>query len=242
MTNNLPFFICTTERTGSYLLMNLIKSTGIIKKIVIELVAGVRSIESTRDEDWLLYWESICEKHNINVEEIYGGKLYSHNINIVKRYLYLKNISPSSIKWIWLRRKNRILQAISYYRAMETGRWHYSRDDKDPTNTIPDMDVPDHRVFELATKLSLGDNAWEDFFRANEIEPYMLFYEDFENEDNWKDTILSILEFLEGFRRSEIHIETNHVKSPRANLDEIYKGIIERKRDLFPDTDIYKLW
>ena len=241
MANNLPFLICTTERTGSYLLMDLMKSTG-ITEIIVELLTDVRDIESTRDEDWLLYWESISERHDINVEEKHGGKLYSQDINIVSRYLHLKKISPSSIKWIWLRRKNRILQAISRYRAMHSQKWHFLTDGEDSTHTIPDMDIPFHRVFELATQCLLGDSAWEDFFRDNEIEPYMLFYEDFEDEDSWKDTILSILEFLEGFRRSDIHIETRFLKTPRANLDEIYKTVIERKRDLFPDTDIYKLW
>ena len=241
MANNLPFFICTTERTGSYLLMDLIKSTGVIE-ILIKLIADIRAIESTRDEDWLSFLEGIPDRYGIDFKKRYGAKLYSWDLDLARRYLHLESISPLSIKWIWLRRKNKMLQAISYYRATQIDKWHFWRNDKDSTVTIPDMDIPVQRINTLALQFSLGDNAWEDFFRDNEIEPYMLFYEDFENEDNWKDTILSILEFLEGFRRSDIPIETRFMKSPRANLDEIYKTVIERKRDLFPDTDIYKLW
>ena len=241
MVNNLPFFICTTERTGSYLLMDLIKSTGVIE-ILIELIADIRAIESTRDEDWIPFLEGIPDRYGIDFKKRYGAKLYSWDLDLARRYLHLESISPLSIKWIWLRRKNKMLQAISYYRATQIDKWHFWRNDKDSTVTIPDIDIPVQRINTLALQFSLGDNAWEDFFRDNEIEPYMLFYEDFESEDNWKDTILSILEFLEGFRRLDIPIETAFLKSPRANLDEIYKAVIEQNRGLLPSTDIYKLW
>ena len=241
MASNLPFFICTTERTGSYLLMDLIKSTGVIE-ILIKLIADIRAIESTRDEDWISFLEGIPDRYGIDFKKRYGAKLYSWDLDLARRYLHLESISPLSIKWIWLRRKNRIRQAISYYRAKQIDKWHFWRNDKNSTDTIPDMDVPVQRINTLALQFSLGDSAWEDFFRDNEIEPYMLFYEDFEDEDNWKDMILSILEFLEGFRRLDIHTETAFLKSPRANLDEIYRAVIEQNRGLLPNTDIYKLW
>ena len=236
MNNSLPFFICTTERTGSLLLMDLIQNASEIS-IPFNLKADIGYMDSACDEDWISFVKSIPDRYGI--EKIYGMKFYSWDLYFARRFRYLESISPLSIKWIWLRRKNRIRQAISYYRAEQTDKWHFWRSDKDSTDTIPDMDVPVQRINTLALQLSLGDNAWEYFFRDNEIEPYMLFYEDFENEGNWKDITLSILEFLEGFRRSDVDIDVNILKTPRGNLDEIYKAIIEQNRSILPSIDCY---
>ena len=232
MIDNYPlFFICSTERTGSYLLMDLINSTGILEHVTAGYISDVNDLKSDSDEDWISHWQSISERHCIDTSKIWGTKFYSHELNVVSRYLYLNNISPLSIKWIWLRRKNKILQAISLYKSYQMNRFHFA---KGETYTISEMDIPSEELSDLALRLCLGDEAWHHFFLDNKIEPYMLFYEDFENEANWKDTVLSILEFLEGFRRSNIDISTSFAKTPRGNLDEIYNTYINAKASILP--------
>lgn len=221
--------------------MDLLKSTGAVQG-EFGAIRDVKQLESYSDEDWLSYWEGIPDRHGITFRRKYGDKLYGHDINLAIRYLRLTNTSPSSVKWIWLRRKNKVLQAISLYRSQQSGKWHFAKDDEDPTNTIPEMDVSVEEVSNLMLRLALSELGWDNFFRDNEIEPYVLFYEDFEDESSWRDTILSILEFLERFRRSHIHIETTFAKSPRANLDEIYETVTREIEGSLPDHPMYKPW
>ena len=240
MENNL-FLICTTERTGSYLLMDLLQHAG-IEQIFVDLLSGVGNIGSSSDEDWLSYWNGIPDRCGFDLRRLYGGKLYGAGTYIATRYLKITNTTPSTIKWIWLRRKNKLLQAISLYRSQVSGKWHFGKDWDDPENTIPEMVVPPEEVYPLILRLALSELAWDNFFRDNGIEPYVLFYEDFEDESTWRDVILSVLEYLEGFRRSHVYIETTHAKSPRVNLDEIYEKLRIDLAEYLPEHPMYKPW
>ena len=209
MTEKLPFFLCATSRVGYHLLQSLLNSTNSIEQIIANVITGTdeENLKFESNEEWLAYWEGISKRHKIDTTKIWGAKFY--NSIQAEHYLSVKGVSPSSIKWIWMRRQDKIRQAISMIRNIRSQAFEIS----------PEI------VNVQAIDMYQNDDRWEAFFRENKIEPHILFYEDFEHETSWKPIVLSVLEFLEGFPRADINVSTDQLRMP--SNEKIYQGIIE---------------
>ena len=82
-----------------------------------------------------------------------------------------------NLSYIWLTRRDKVRQGVSWYRAMMTERWR-STDPGDGSTSRPDFDFEaiDHLV-----GVSIADDlAWEHFFQQHGIEPLRVVYEDSE--------------------------------------------------------------
>ena len=217
-----PFFICTPARAGGTLFMDLLNSSGKLQKVTVYL-SGAGELET--DEDILSYWENIP----VDFGRKWGTKVYVENLHIVERYLFLKKISPSSVKWIWLRRRDKINQAISHYRALRTNVWHIrkgsNQEDKNTANS--DIEIPIEELNQFILFYFFVDSAWENFFRINEIKPYTIFYEDFIDKSDWKPTIKGVLDFLEVPSQSDFNVDTNLLKPTPDSTPIIYERFLD---------------
>lgn len=94
-------------------------------------------------------------------------------------------------RYIWLRRRNKLAQAISYMRASQTGLWR-------STDTAPSANADAPFDFDLIAQyvrvVQDFDLRWEAFFRANRLKVLMIVYENFAT--SYAATVLSVLEFL----------------------------------------------
>jgi LPS sulfotransferase NodH len=80
--------------------------------------------------------------------------------------------SPSFI-WIW--REDVAAQAISWARAIQTGRWQHW-DTGDSSGVVP---VYDREQIEALTHKAAGSNSrWRAWFAANNIQPLVVRFED----------------------------------------------------------------
>jgi len=88
-------------------------------------------------------------------------------------------ISPEipNLEFIFIRRRNQIRQAVSYWRAIQTNQWAVTHRS---TNQSPRYDFDE--IAKLLERIRREEKAWLDFFTANSIEPLELFYEEFANE------------------------------------------------------------
>ena len=233
MTEKLPFFLCATPRVGYHLLVSLLHSTNVIEPIIGQAITGTgdeKKIES--NEGWLSYWQGISERHGIDTTKIWGTKFYTPDD--AEHYLSVKGVSPSSIKWIWMRRRDKIRQAISLLAATKSGVWFFNRKVEGYlVDVISDLDISVESVNAEALLMYQSDFRWGEFFRKNKIEPHILFYENFQHEISWKPTVLSVLEFLEGFPREDIDVHTNFLKTPLN--EKIYEAVIEANRKSLRD-------
>jgi LPS sulfotransferase NodH len=95
-------------------------------------------------------------------------------------------------KYIWLRRRNRVQQAVSWAIAEQTGVWIQKAGEKLQMGATPrfDFDVIDH-LYNLVVASEAG---WANYFRESHIEPLVLFYEDVVASN--RDAVRRILEFL----------------------------------------------
>ncbi len=222
MMVQIPFFLCASIRSGSHFFINLFNSSGKTEKLMTYL-SDARGLKT--DEERLSYWENIP----VNMDNTWGIKVNLHDLPTVARYLSLKKISPSSIKWIYLRRKDKIAQAISHYRMSITKILHIweatSQEEKNKANA--DIEIPPNKLARLIVFHFFVESAWENFFRINGIKPYMLFYEDFIEKSQWTSTIKSVLDFLEIPSDDKLNVDTNHLKMTPKSTPLNYENFLD---------------
>jgi LPS sulfotransferase NodH len=80
-----------------------------------------------------------------------------------------------NVHYVWLTRRDKVRQGISYYRAMETKIWRST-----DVPTVPPVDPPFNyeAINSLVQLATWEDQAWEDYFRQNAIDPCVVVYEE----------------------------------------------------------------
>jgi len=83
------------------------------------------------------------------------------------------------LRYVWLRRMDKVRQAVSLWRAIQT--WHWREDaagasgEKPPA---PPLRYSFEAIDHLRRRLIASDRAWETYFEAIEVEPLTLTYEE----------------------------------------------------------------
>ena len=98
-------------------------------------------------------------------------------------------------RFIWLRRRDRVAQAVSFAKAIQTGHWH----DWDPAPSA--APVFDRGAIEtLLLEIDEHDRCWADWFGARSVEALELSFEDLLSDPEAQT--LRVLDFL-GLRLPE---------------------------------------
>lgn len=227
-----PFFIATCQRSGGFFLMSLLNSTkkvGYVHEYLYHLNEGWEG-DPPKDKDILSAFEQFRE----GVSEIpsptgyWGTKVDIRELWAVERWLDLNQTEPKSAKWIWLRRRNKIRQAISIIKAQETEIWHLDKADPESKQELAraEREVNFEKLCMSTIRFFLGDCAWSNFFRLHDIEPHTLYYEDFVDELTWESTVKGIFDFLELPYELPLNVSTHRLKQGVAKAPESYKHIV----------------
>lgn len=176
------YFICGTPRCGSWLLCGLLASTG---------VAG-------RPHEW--FWRDTQE----SLVRAWGAPDFASYLELVLAAGTTPNgIFGAKVMWghlaelsafprprfVWLRRRDRVAQAVSFATAAQTGHWHHW----DP----PPREVPTFRFEEvdaLLRELDELERGWAGWFERQRIEPLELTYEELVADQETET--LKVLELL----------------------------------------------
>lgn len=171
------FTIAFTMRSGSNAICNLLARNG--------LGAPTEWFQSPlaacNGESWLDAFVRLVNEHQ--AEGVFGSKM-SHNHraaldeclrSAIPGYRRLDEVLPGH-RWVWLVRKNKVLQAISLCRAEQSGQWAMTGpDDAKPV----DFDYDFFHVLSRIMMIQGGELAWDLYFQQNGIEPFLIVYEDF---------------------------------------------------------------
>src|SRR5205823_3164860 len=83
-------------------------------------------------------------------------------------------------RYIWLRRRDQLRQAVSWAKSMQTNVWWDA-----PVPPAPyDEPMPDALRFDFGfltaalIRMRREDGMWERFFAANQLQPLQIWYED----------------------------------------------------------------
>ncbi len=198
----LPFFITTQHRSGSNFLMDLLNSTGLVT--VREFRANVKrdTFESILDTDegahvlppMRLCYENFTARSDY---EQWGLSIHAAQM-IICDHLLNCGCQPNAIKWIWLVRRNKVAQALSFIRANETQIFGMKKDVPNEMIEHNDMEisVPREELLRLALRFYFLDEVWQTFFNTHNITPYKIYYEDFIDPSTWETTISDVLGYL----------------------------------------------
>jgi len=87
----------------------------------------------------------------------------------------LLNAAFPNLHYVWIRRRDRLRQAISLVRALQSKVWSI-RDSLSDRIGAPAFDYDE--ISDCVQRLTGQDEGWKQFFQDHGIRPFTLFYED----------------------------------------------------------------
>ena len=196
------YLICCNPRTGSWLLAEGLYNTGVAGRPQ-EYFVGVY------EEVWFKRWGVLTYAEYLDKviaagttpNGVFGAKAHWDQFQELSSRLQqipgceemtmtelMSKLFPD-LHYLWITRRDRVRQAISYHKAVQTDRWssiegqNYS-ETKDPTFDFERIDF----LLKLIVK---NEEAWKQYFHKSSVKPLMVVYE--ELEQDYEATIRQIL-------------------------------------------------
>lgn len=203
MPTPFSYFICTNPRSGSKILCDLLGQYPCFSQpdeyfhpdnIFFKLFFQQKNNTYPNKSELEQYIQSLVLK-------TFGYKFMWETFDLLKKTLVIEDNEKydqaiklasffSKIKYIWLTRENKVQQAISWAKAIESNLWYTSNRERE-VGPILEMHTIDSRYKELIRL----DRQWHIFFLLNNIKPLQITYENFiETPDS---SLRQIADFLE---------------------------------------------
>ena len=202
--------IATLPRSGSWLLAEALQQTGLVGQSAEFFRPDYRYLFAqewglSKGHDVRAYVGAALARTSSDTG-VFTGKLHWYQMGWLARELgrledakgksWAQNIAAVFPRptYIYLYRRDKIRQAISYYRASKTQQWF----DKGPNGSSPrdhqdpELDLQQIRYFEDV--LVSHEAQWERFFESNSITPLRISYEDLTS--SYAFTIVRVLDAL----------------------------------------------
>jgi trehalose 2-sulfotransferase len=130
------------------------------------------------------------------------------------------------LSYIWLRRLDRIAQAVSLHKAIISSEFVRVEGTNDPIRPVSEEDFDFDAIQRLSSWLQSGDDGWRGFFRKYRIEPMTIDYEDLAAD--YEPTLRAVLDYLELSAQCRVIEQTRH----RRQADEISEQWAARYREM----------
>jgi LPS sulfotransferase NodH len=203
----LSYWICSTPRVGSTLLSHLLASTGVAGKP--EEFFLEENVEIKKDR-WGVelfdeYLNAVLQKGS-SPNGVFGVKM---SPGVVFRYLedqirtipkwshddlsiyeMLNSVFPN-LKFIWLTRRNKVRQAVSWWKAAQSSEWGRFKDEE--SRVQGKLEYVFESIDHLFNESAMLDASWQDHFDNWNVHPLTLVYEDYVND--LKGTVEEVLSY-----------------------------------------------
>jgi trehalose 2-sulfotransferase len=208
------YFVSATPRSGSSLLAEALEFTTIAGRPREYFDPGHEKSWWTRlgitaDTEYVAKIVSAATTPN----GVFGAKVHWHQFLHLRKKIRLVHGEGTSdlellrsafpdLRFIFLTRRDKVQQAVSYYKALRTDCWHSLRPDATITRETPvpapisasepsfDFDQIDRWV----TRFTNDEASWCRYFATVGLEPFEVVYEDFIG--TYESTVLDILRYL----------------------------------------------
>jgi len=224
------YIICTTPRSGSNLLCNLLESSGVMGQpkeflnldSVILPFARRNSLMNLEDSFLYLdtYLDSAVDKFSSN-NNVFGMKLLYDQF---EPYMELNNVRKflQDFKFIWLLRKDVLSQSVSMHIAKETNEWTYLNEQnnqkEENKNRRDFVKYDEAKISQFLKKLAKDNLKWIEFFSINQIDYLPVTYEDILLNTN--QACHNICDFCGVQTNHEFSIKQAKFKKQGNNLNE----------------------
>ena len=190
------YIICTNPRSGSWLLSEGLAATNLAGNPrewfnVLEEQAQnhLREGSACSETGFAGYLEHVIANAT-TPNGVCGIKLHYYQFaDVVQKLARLDSCRALSTaramaaafrgpKYIWLTRRDKVRQAISYYRACQTEEWWQIEGISRPPGAARNIEFDSRAIRQLELTLESNDNAWRQYFRENDIDAFVIDYED----------------------------------------------------------------
>lgn len=208
MKPNISYVICAVQRSGSFLLCEALKHTGLAGFPEEYFLNG----EGWEDHPWAREHGVISRRDYLNLvfekgtssNGVFGTKImwnYFHTMLKSLRELpdykdldapqLMASLFPN-VHYIWIIRQDKVRQAVSWAKAGQTDVYGWHKGETPVPKREPFFDF---EFIELLHNLIIeGEAGWQSFFEACGVQPFKVEYE--ELVEAYESTALRILESL----------------------------------------------
>jgi LPS sulfotransferase NodH len=187
VTATKPYFLCTLPRSGSWWLADLLESTNIAgrPREYFEL-PKLRRKGHFPKESYLRRVRRTATTAN----GVLGMKFHWHQFDYFTCMMRRKG-NPQvptaelvegafpGLRYIWLTRRDKVRQAVSYYRAIQTGEWWRIVDETaEPAKPSNELTFDFAAIEHLENFLKRHDHLWQRYFEESHLDPLVLVYEE----------------------------------------------------------------
>ena len=165
--------------------------------------------------------------NNVHGACMYSDKLifktsYPDFLPVSRRGLVDKLLPGLSV--VYIERKDKVLQAVSVYKAILSNQWHKKSSDEFTTDISVDQPIDLKKISKFVGNFENESKKWRKFFSEQGIEPIQVWYEDFDQAP--ERTLQAVYSKLVGTECTE-RVELSHKKL----RDEVSLCWAERVRD-----------
>jgi trehalose 2-sulfotransferase len=152
----------------------------------------------------------------------------STNLGECSEHELLNQCFPN-LQYIWITRRDKVRQAISWMKFLQGTAWYW--EDEKPQE-IENLEFKPDMIREFILQTASHETAWQEYFRKNQIQPYIVVYEDFVVEYETKTK--EILEHLGIPHPEEILFGERHLKQQADQLTEEW---VQKYLEMYADTE-----
>ncbi len=188
---HLSYFLCATPRSGSTLLSAALASTGLAgspDEFFCHLRGYGESYQGWDFSDYEAYIRRVVEA-TATPNGVFGAKMMGGFVgDFVSRVRSIPALADPSLPLrgaldrlfpnlhhIWLTRRNKVRQAVSWWMATQTEQWTSEQIARAQHEPRYDFAAIDHLVQEIVIR----EAALQSYFDEMEVEPYVVVYEDY---------------------------------------------------------------
>lgn len=183
-------FICFTNRCGSNLLTELMANAGLAVMKTYEPLNYDVVIDFCKQHQLSDFQSYFCRIVAGNLSKnFFGCKTGCNQLFWMSKKGYLHIFK--SLRFIHVKRRNTIAQAVSLYKASQNNQWHSGMASK-----IPDEQLQCHpeEVLKILRGIVQNNNLFEYFFAIHNIEYHTVYYEDLVSD--LEQTMRGIFKYL----------------------------------------------
>ena len=239
------YLICATPRSGSSLLCEALKNTNLAGRP--DEYFGPMHVSR-----WSEQWQPASEADYLEKVKIYATgsngvlglkvmRLYWQNfINFLhkaarQRYqseLELLHTHFPNLHFIWITRRDKVRQAVSWAKFIQGSAWHW---EGDQPQKLENLKFNPENITTFITQTSIHESAWLAFFQQNNLHPHIVVYEDF--IQTYEQTALKLLDGLGIPHPPTVPFDPRKMKQQTDDLSEEW---VQRYLALNRDTELMK--
>ena len=183
----MDYVICTTPRTRSTVLCDLLVSSNVAgyPREYHEEHESLKGLDITDRKTYQKYVSVSTSPNGVcGIQVMYKQK------HIVEKFIDFKKV-----KCIWLRRENKIKQAISLLKAAKRNCFHETNETR-KNDDLSQIKITNDEIIYSMFELTVQDMSWGHYFQENQMSPLTIWYRELETETQQKNILKKVLDFL----------------------------------------------